>query len=98
MTPGCGLTVSMQRCKGGSGAGHVDDPCGALGCGEPSRFKRTEPKNDHMAVVVKTVLGSHFGIGEFTNHFRTYLSGDWDVHWGHGHLDFGPDGFRDWGS
>ena len=34
-----------------------------------------------MAVVVKTVLGSHFGAGEFTTHFRTYLSG-WDVHWG----------------
>ena len=25
-----------------------------------------------MAVVVKTVLGSHFGVGEFTTHFRTY--------------------------
>ena len=35
-----------------------------------------------MAVVVKTVLGSHFGVGEFTTHFRTYFSGDWDVHWG----------------
>ena len=23
------------------------------------------------------------GIGEFTTHFRTYLSGDWDVHWGY---------------
>ena len=40
------------------------------------------PKN--MAVVVKTVLGSHFGVGEFTTHFRTYFSGDWDVHWGTG--------------
>ena len=34
----------------------------------------------HVAVVVKTVLGSHFGIpfwlvGEFTTHFRTYFSG-----------------------
>ena len=40
-----------------------------------------------MAVVVKTVLskptGSHFGVGEFT-HFRTYFSGDWDVHWKYG--------------
>ena len=42
---------------------------------------------------VKTVLGSHFGVGEFTSHFRTYVSGDWDVHWRgtiwiltHGHI------------
>ena len=28
-----------------------------------------------MAVVVKAVLGSHFGVGEFTTHFRTYFSG-----------------------
>ena len=41
------------------------------------------------AVVVKTVLGSHFGVGEFTTLFRTYLSGDWDVHWRHD-LDFDP--------
>ena len=36
-------------------------------------------------------MGSHFGVGEFTTHFRTYFSGDWDVHWGyalwtHGHV------------
>ena len=37
-----------------------------------------------MAVVVRTVLGSHFGVGEFTTHVRTYFSGDWDVHWGTG--------------
>ena len=24
----------------------------------------------------------HFGVG--TTHFRTYFSGDWDVHWGTG--------------
>ena len=38
-----------------------------------------------MAVVVKTVLGSHFGGGGFScirQFFRTYFSGDWDVHWG----------------
>ena len=29
-------------------------------------------------------MGSHFGVGEFTTHFRTYFSGDWDVHWGYG--------------
>ena len=32
---------------------------------------------------------SHFGIGEFTAHFRTYFSGDWDVHWGYD-LDLDP--------
>ena len=27
--------------------------------------------------------GSHFGVfGEFTTHFRTYFSANWDVHWG----------------
>ena len=35
----------------------------------------------------KTVLGSHFGVGEFT-HFRTYSSGAWAVHWGY---DLGVD-------
>ena len=46
-------------------------------------------------MVVKIVLGSHFGVGEFTTHFRTYFSGDWDVDWGtiwiltHGHVLFG---------
>ena len=28
------------------------------------------------------LMGSHFGVGEFTAHFRLYFSGDWDVHWG----------------
>ena len=32
-------------------------------------------------------MGSHFGVGEFTTHFRTYFSGDWDVHWKYD-LDF----------
>ena len=44
---------------------------------EGLRWRETE-----MAVVVKTVLGSHFGgLGEFTTHLKTYFSGDWDVHW-----------------
>ena len=42
-----------------------------------------------MAVVVKTVLGHHFGGFRCTTHFRTYFSGDWDVHWGYD-LDFDP--------
>ena len=32
-------------------------------------------------------------VGEFTTYFRTYLSGDWDVHWGYGiltHLSLNP--------
>ena len=34
-------------------------------------------------------MGSHFGVGEFTTHFRTYFSWHWDVHWGYD-LDFDP--------
>ena len=31
-----------------------------------------------------------FGVfGELATHFRTYFSGDWDVHWGYD-LDFDP--------
>ena len=29
------------------------------------------------------------GIGEFTTHFRTYFSGDRDVHWGYRTLTYG---------
>ena len=36
-----------------------------------------------------TPMGSHFGVGEFTTHFRTDFSGDWDVHWGYD-LAFDP--------
>ena len=38
--------------------------------------------DSNMAVVVKTVLGSHFGVGEFITYFRLYFSGDWGVHLG----------------
>ena len=34
-------------------------------------------------------MGSHFGVGEFTTHFRTYFSGIWEVHWGYD-LAFDP--------
>ena len=34
-------------------------------------------------------MGSHFGVGEFTTHFRTYFRGDWDVLWGYGFLNQG---------
>ena len=36
--------------------------------------------------------GYHFGVDEFTTHFRTYLSGwiESDVHWGLTDLDFDP--------
>ena len=34
-------------------------------------------------------MGSHFGVGEFTTHFRTYVRGDWDAHCGYD-LDFDP--------
>ena len=39
-----------------------------------------QPKDHYMTVVVKTVLGSHFGLGEFTgSNVRTCFRGDWDV-------------------
>ena len=34
------------------------------------------------------ILG-YLGVGEFTTYFRTYFSGDWDVHWGCGLLTHG---------
>ena len=39
---------------------------------------------------LKIVMGSHFGVGEFTTHFRTYFSGwiESDVHWGYGFFGF----------
>ena len=39
---------------------------------------------NHVAVVVKTVLGSHFGVG--AARMLVYFSGEWDVHWGYGLL------------
>ena len=36
----------------------------------------------HLTVLGSTILGA----GEFTTHVRTYFSGDWDVHCGHGLL------------
>ena len=31
-------------------------------------------------------MGSRFGVGRCTTHFRGHFSGDWDVHWGYGLL------------
>ena len=42
-----------------------------------------------VAVVVKTNGIPFWLVGEFTTHFRTYFSGDWDVHWGYGFLTHG---------
>ena len=61
-------------------------------CKDPADLSGTRPIN--MAVVVKTVLGYHLGVGKFTTHFRTYFSWSWDVHWGygiftHGHIGIG---------
>ena len=42
-----------------------------------------------VAVVVKTNGIPFWLVGEFTTYFRTYLSGDWDVHWGYD-SDFDP--------
>ena len=37
----------------------------------------------------KPMRSSHFGGFRWTTHFRTYFSGDWDVHWRYD-LDFDP--------
>ena len=42
-----------------------------------------------MAVVVKTNGVPFWLVGEFTTHFRTHFSWDWDVHWGYD-LAFDP--------
>ena len=68
-------------------------------CANPDAWRREGRRADgctpggklgHVAVVVKTVLGSHFGVGEFTTHVSWDFSGDWDVHlYGvltHGHV------------
>ena len=52
-------------------------------------FPVTQPVVLYRAVVVKAVVGSHFGVGEFSTHFRTYFSFHWDVHWGYGLLTHG---------
>ena len=44
---------------------------------------------DLMWLWLSKPMGSHFGVGEFATHFRTYFSGDWDVHWGYGLLTHG---------
>ena len=53
----------------------------------------TERSNIQIWLWLSKPMGSHFGVGEFTIRFRTFFSGDWDVHWGygistHGQYDF----------
>ena len=49
------------------------------------RQVRAWDEGGHTKAVRKTWLW----VGEFTTHFRTYFSGDWDVHWGYGILSHG---------
>ena len=35
--------------------------------------------NAAMRLWLSKPMGSHFGVGGFTTHCRTYFSGDWDV-------------------
>ena len=56
----------------------------------PTPAKHGLKGNPVIWLWVKTVLGSHFGVGAPPS--LVYFSGDWDVHWGyglltHGHLD-----------
>ena len=57
------------------------DNLGLVSQPKKARFK-CRLATSQIGCGVKPVLGSHFGVGEFTTHFRTYFSGDWDVHWG----------------
>ena len=50
----------------------------------PSSRYPTQPSTNWLWL--SKPMGSHFGVG---THFRTYFSGDWDVHWGYD-LDFHP--------
>ena len=71
-------------------------------CEAPTRrsrwsFLQTGGKNFHSLDLAVGQHEYHFGVGEFTTHFRTYFSGDWDVHWGYGlliHSQFERPGFR----
>ena len=53
----------------------------------PPRGEKKAELLDHLAVVVVRPFCDPILVGEFTTHFRTYFSGDWDVHWG---WDFDP--------
>ena len=52
------------------------------GSGEPIRKISQIPLGTHPNGCGPKPMGSHFGVGEFTTHFRSHFSGDWDVHWG----------------
>ena len=51
--------------------------------------RRSGCLQSRWAVVVKTVLGSHFGWWVNSPPIWVYFSWDWDVHWGYD-LDFDP--------
>ena len=51
------------------------------------RIFEPQPYGTQNGLWVKT--NEKTALGEFTTHFRTYFSGDWDVHWGY-NLDFDP--------
>ena len=91
-TPGM-LSQSVRRAEFGRLEDKIAQQLRSL-----QQQQREEDKQDHgesrgedMAVVVQTVLGSHFGGFRCNTHVRTDSSGDWDVHWGcgiltHGHM------------
>ena len=49
-----------------------------------ARLGRADPQTTCSCVGTGSKpMRSHFGVGKFTTHFRTYSGGDWDVHWGY---------------
>ena len=71
-----------QVCATGYGAGTLPRSASAAASGLIARGIPLPPFAE-MDVVVQTVWDPTLGVGEFTTHFRTYFSGDWDVHWGY---------------
>ena len=65
-----------------------DPPLGLSGGGAPKKSLSCS----EMAVVVKTNGIPFWLVGKFTTHFRTYFTGDWDVHRGYGLLTHGQIG------
>ena len=65
----------------------------AAGRGPAVPSNQREPNRKLAWSWVKT-HGIPFLDREFTTHFRTYFSGDWDVHWGYGILTHSRVGSR----
>ena len=78
------LTYSHLVIRGRST--HEAQPHSSASGGGPLGLLQGSQQSAHHAAAL---LASRLGVGEFTTHFRTYFSGDWNVHWGYGVLTHG---------